>query len=100
MQAAVVGQESKLTQLWEKVKNWLTEVPGHNIGWLLIAGGVVFQLAREQGYITLYEMLKHWTVNLNELHKGNLWGLVLSPFAHYRWDTLLFSSITMGLTAQ
>lgn len=100
MQGEVAKQDSKLWKLWEKVKKWLTEIPGHNIGWALIAGGLIFQLARDQGHITLYEMLKNWTVNLGELQKGNLKGLFLSPFAHYRWDTLLFSSITLALTAK
>jgi hypothetical protein len=85
-------------RIWNKVIDWFCEIPGHNIAFGLVVGGVVFQVLRETGWINFHEMVEYFTFNLAELHKGNLWGMILSPFAHNRWDSLIFSAAGLLLT--
>lgn len=100
MEVAIVEEESFFSKWWKKVKTWFTEIPGHNIAWFLISGGLLFQFLRQQDHISFHEMVKYCTINLEQLQRGNLWGLVTSPFVHYRFDTFIFSSITLALTAK
>lgn len=88
----------KIQEAFKKVKTWLTRVPGAPIGWGLVAGAVLFSLLKHQGVISFKDFATYFTMNVEQIRKANMWPMILSPFAHLRWDILAFSSVTAILT--
>lgn len=90
----------KIVGWLKKIKTWFTEIPGHNIAFFLIGGGLCFQIARESGVITFHDSIQYFTSNMNSLKSGNVTGLLLSVFNHFRWDSFIFSSLGLFLTCK
>ena len=95
-----VPEEGFFTKTWKKIKEFFNAVPGKNIGLGLIAGGALFMILRHFQVINFHQYVKYFTANLTELKAGNHWGMLLSPFAHQKWDTFLFSSAAAFLTSR
>ena len=101
IQLNLVPQEKSFWEAWwEKIKTFFTKIPGRNIAIGLAGCGLLYQILRTNGYIDMQAFTKYFTMNLAELKSGNLWGLVLSPFAHMRWDSFIFSSASLFLTVK
>jgi hypothetical protein len=82
------------------VRAWFAEVPGHNIAFALIAGGLLFQVAREMQWISFHEALTFFSANGKGLRSGGFFSFMLAPFNHSRWDSFVFSSLGLFLTGK
>ena len=97
---AVPEEEGFFSKAWKKIKSFFNDVPGKNVGLALIGGGALFMLLRHFQVINFHQYVKYFTANLTELKAGNHWGMLLSPFAHQKWDTFLFSSAALFLSSR